>query len=57
MTPDSFLTLFASITLVAMAAIGLPQIVFAILRWRYRRYFNAQRQLFIASLGLEEKQG
>ena len=55
MTADNFLGLFASITLVAMAALLLPEIVFAVLRWRYRRYFNAQRQQFIASLGLEEK--
>lgn len=56
MNEYDFLQLFMSITLVAMAAIGLPLIVFAILRWRYRRYFNTQRRLFIASLGLEEEQ-
>lgn len=56
MNATDFLQLFLSITLVAMTALVLPEIVFAILRWRYRRHFNAQRQLFIASLGLEEKQ-
>ena len=55
MNATDFLQLFLSITLVAMTALVLPEIVFAILRWRYRRYFNTQRQLFIASLGLEEK--
>lgn len=37
MNEYDFLSLFASIALVAMAALVLPEIVFAILRWAGKR--------------------